>query len=273
MRKGEIMKFKFNLFCKAFLLSFIAFGLIAAIIIANLYLDANAVNPKVAESNVLIGITDNNNLLSLVIVNFAPETKSIAFLPIPDNVWIKNGIILQDLYDKHNISSLKSSLEDISGARINRYLLFSVDSLAELINEMGTFTLNAQYPFEHKGSIKAGSLQLDGELTKAMFLYDGYDMTNVSFSNIGFSYLNTFLATFAKPTHIQALTNILTSKSFLRKIHTDISKNEMNDYCELLSLYNSFSQRTIEINGTYNRTSSSTYFIPHNQQTDKNIFK
>lgn len=267
------MKIKFNLFSKSFLLSFITFGLIAAIIIANLYLDANAVNPKVEESNVLIGVTDNNKLLSMTIINFVPDTNSISFLPIPDNVWIKNGIILQDLYDNHNISPLKSSLEDIIGAKINRYILFSLDSLAELNNEMGTFTLNAQYPFEHKGSIKAGSLQLDGELTKAMFLYDGYDMTNVSFSNIGFSYLNTFLATFAKPTHIQALTNILTSKSFLRKTDTNINKNEIKDYCELVSLYSSFSHRTIEINGTYNRTSSSTYFIPHNQQTDKNIFK
>jgi hypothetical protein len=119
-----------------------------------------------------------------------------------------------------------------------------------------------------------GTLNLNGELLKSMFLYSGYDVTKVSISNIGFSYLTSFLNTYAKPYHIEKLSNILTTKSFLRDIHTDLKKKEIKLYCELLSQFSSMAQRTLELSGKYDtQPYSSTYFIPDNPNLNKNIFK
>ena len=268
------MKFNKKLYFKTFLLAFLILGLLSSIIITSLYLDANSVDPISQESTVLLGITNNNKLLSLCVMNFDPINNSISYLPIPDNVWIDNGVVLQNQYNKRNISDLESSIEQLIGTKINRYVLFSIDDILKLNNKMGQFSMTAQYPFEHNGQIKAGTLYMDGELTKSMFAYSGYDMAKVSISNIGFAYLKTFLSTFAKPSQIQELTDTISSNSFLRGAHTNLNKKEMKAYCELLSKYSLFSQRIIEINGKYDtQPYSSTYFIPDNPKSDKNIFK
>ena len=266
------MKIKFNLFSKSFLLSFLTFGLIAAIIITSLYLDANAIDPKNEETNMLVGITDENGILSICVLNFNPSSNSISFLPVPDNVWLENGIVLQNSYKTYDITNFKYSLEALIGTKINRYLLLSVDSVAEINDKMGAFDYQVQYPFAHDNEIQTGFLHIYGDMTKSMFSYN-YDFSKVSVSKIAFTYLNTFLATYAKPSHIQKLSDLLSSQSFISKTHTNLSKNEIKTYCEIFSQYSSFNNKTIELNGTYNQASSSIYFIPENTKSDKNIFK
>ena len=267
------MRIKNNLFSKSFLFSFVAFALLATVIITSLYLDETAVDPKNKESNILIGLSEDNNILSLCVVHLDPKSNSIDFLPIPDNVWIENGVVLQKLYEKRNINNLENAIESIIGAKIDRYLVFTVDTIAELNNEMGVFDYQVQYPFVYKNETKAGYLHIDGNLTKAMFRYQGYDFLNASLSKIGYSYMNTFLSIYTKHNHIQKLTDIISSNSFLKKAHTNLKKNEMKEYCNILSQYSTLSQRTLELSGTYNQASSSTYFIPDNPKSEKNIFK
>ena len=268
------MKFNKKLFYKTFLLAFLTFGILSAIIITSLYVDANAVDPLNEETTILLGITDNDKVLSLCIMNFDPQNNTISFLPIPDNVWIDNSVVLQNQYHKRNISDLESSIEKLIGTKINRYMLFSTDNLSKLNNQMGQFSIIAQYQFEHNGETKAGTLNMDGELVKSMFSYSGYDMTKVSISNIGFAYLKTFLATYAKPSHIQKLSEELSNRSFLRSTHTNLDKKEVKAYCELLSQLSLVSQKTIQLPGKYDtQPYSSTYFIPENPQSNKNIFK
>ena len=266
------MKIKFNLFSKSFLLSFLTFGLIAAVIITSLYLDANAIDPKNEETNILLGITDENGILSICVINFNPSSNAISFLSVPDNVWMENGTVLQNLYKTYDISNFKNSLEALIGAKINRYLLLSVDSVAEINDKMGAFDYQVQYPFSYDNEIQTGFLHMNGDMTKSMFYYD-YDLSKVSVSKIAFTYFNTFLATYAKPSHIQKLSDYLSSQSFIAKSHTNLTKNEIKTYCEIFSQYGSFNHKTVELNGTYNQASSSIYFIPDNTKSDKNIFK
>lgn len=268
------MKFNKKLFFKTFLLAFLTFGVLSVIIITSLYIDANAIDPLNEETTVLVGVTEKDILLSLCIINFDPENNTISYLPIPDNVWIDNSVVLQDQYNKRSISNLKNSLETLIGTKINRYILFSTDNLAALNNHMGQFPMNVQYQFEHNGEMKAGTLHMDGELVKSMFTYSKYDMTKVSMSDIGFAYLKTFLATFAKPSHIVKLSDIASDKSFIRDTNTNLSKKEILSYCQLLSQYTLIYQRTIELSGKYDtQPYSSTYFIPDTPQANKNIFK
>ncbi len=267
------MKIKINLFNKSFLLSLLAFGLLAAIIITSLYLDTNAIDPQNKESNLLIGVTENDTILSLCVLNLNPKENTINFLPIPDNVWIDSGEILQGLYKKSNISSLKKTIEGLIGAKINRYLLLNIDTVSEINNQMGMFDYQVQFPFVHNNETKSGYLQINGDLVKTMFTYKGYDFRNVSLSKIGLSYLNTFIATYTKPEHIQKLTQIMSSNDFIKASHTNLDKKEITSYFEFLSKYSQFIKNTIELLGTYNQAASSTYFIPENTKSDKNIFK
>ena len=268
------MKINFKLFSKTFLLAFLAFAVISGIIITSLYLDADAVDPLNKESNVLIGLTNDDSLLSLCILNFDPQNNSIKFLPIPDNVWIENGIVLQSLYKKHSISNLKISIETLIGAKINRYMILSMDDIVDLNNDMGQFSMTSPYPFEHNGEPKSGTLNINGEILRSMFTYSGYDMTQVSISNIGYSYLKTFIDIYTKPTHIGRLTETISDKSFINTIHTNIKRKEMEAYCNLLTNYSLMAPKKIEISGKYDtQPYSSTYFIPDNPKPEQNIFK
>ena len=268
------MKIKRKLFCKSFLLAFLVLSVLSAIIITSLYLNKNAIDPLHKESTILVGITDDNRVLSLCIIKFNPQNKTVTYLPIPDNVWTENGTVLQNQYNDRNISYLKSSIEELISTKINRYIMFSVDNLSEINNQMGYFTMNAQYSFEHKGELKAGTLHMDGELVSSMFLYSKYDMTKVSMSNIGFAYLKSFLATYGRPTYIEKLSDIISKRSFLRNTHTNISKKEMKAYCELLSQYTQMTVKTVELSGKYDtQPYSNIYFFPDTTEVNKNLLK
>ena len=268
------MKIKRKLFCKSFLLAFLVLSVLSAIIITSLYLNKNAIDPLNKESIILVGITDNNEVLSLCIIKFNPQNRTVTYLPIPDNVWTENGTVLQSQYNNRNISYLKSSIEELISTKINRYIIFSVDNLSEINSQMGYFTMNAQYSFEHKGELKAGTLHMDGELVSSMFLYSKYDMTKVSMSNIGFAYLKSFLATYGRPTYIEKLSDTISKRSFLRNTHTNISKKEMKAYCELLSQYTQMTVKTVELSGKYDtQPYSNIYFFPDTTEVNKNLLK
>ena len=64
------MKFNKKIFYKTFLLAFLTFGVLSAIILTSLYIDANAIDPLNEETTVLLGITNNDKVLSLCVVNF-----------------------------------------------------------------------------------------------------------------------------------------------------------------------------------------------------------
>ena len=268
------MKFNKKIFYKTFLLAFLTFGVLSAIILTSLYVDANTIDPLNEETTVLLGITNNDKVLSLCVVNFDVQNNTVSFLPIPDNVWVDNSAVLQNQYTKRNTSNLISSLEKLIGTKINRYMLFSIDSLIKLNDQMGQFSMIAPYQFEHNGEMKSGTLNMNGELLKSMFAYSGYDMTQASISNIGFTYLKTFLATFAKPTHLPKLTEQLSNKSFLKSTHTNFDKKEIKMYSDLISNISLMSQKTVQLSGKFDiQPYSSSYFIPDNPQPNKNIFK
>ena len=268
------MKFNKKIFYKTFLLAFLTFGVLSTIILTSLYVDANAVDPLNEETTVLLGVTDKDTVLSLCVVNFDVQNNTVSFLPIPDNVWVENSVVLQSQYNGRNASDLIISLEKLIGTRINRYMLFPIDTLSKLNNQMGQFSMIAQYQFEHEGEMKSGTLNMDGELLKSMFSYSNYDMTQVKISNIGFAYLKTFLATYAKPIHLQKLSDELSNKAFLRSTLTNFDKKEIKIYCELISNISLMSQSHIQLAGEYDiQPYSSSYFIPDNPQPNKNIFK
>ena len=78
------MKVKSNLFLKSFAISFLIFFLIAAIVLTNLYMTRIAVDPENRESNILIGLTHNGEVVSLALLHCDPKDKTVTFLAIPD---------------------------------------------------------------------------------------------------------------------------------------------------------------------------------------------
>ncbi len=267
------MKLKLKLFFKSFLLSFVVFALLSGIIIGNMYMDLNSVEPSSKESTVLLGLTHQDKVICLTVVNMAPEKNSITFLPIPDNTLLNNNALLQELYDPSKTDSIVNAIEGLIGTNINRHIFFSADAVATLVNNVGTFKFLIPSPFNYNGSVHGGTCNMNGELAKAMFTYEDYDKKEFSYSEMGKSFLINFLSEQVNSKNANKITNTFSDKSFSTLINTDISVSEMNEYVDYLSDYSSLSHKSAELKGIYQTTSKSKYFMPDEINTDKNIFK
>lgn len=267
------MKFHSKVFYKSFFISMAVFAIIATIIVASFYSEAIAIEPTQRESNVLMGISHGGKIISLLVLNCNPKSNTIAFLPIPDNTLLSDGDVLQNQYSPTRIKNMVNSVEELIGARINRYIIFSTDALAAITNSVGKFDYLIPYKFIYNNYEHSGPSYMDGELSKAMFTYTGYDMTKVSISEIGNSYLHSFLSKHATPNGSLKLAEAINSKDVRKLMQTNISQDEMDEYCKFLSNYSSLTHKPVELDGNTHLTSSKLYFTPTTFKSDKNIFK
>lgn len=267
------MKIKSDLFYKSFFISLIAFALIAAIIICNLYITRIAIEPDQRESNILIGLTHNGKLLSMALIHCNPKHDSITILPIPDNTLLSNGEILQNQYKSGYAVSLIDSIEDLTGAIVHRYIFLSVNAVASIVNTLGRFEYLIRYPFIYSNSECSGNTYMTGDLAKSMFLYESYDMTQTSISNIGESFLKNFLASFGNVNDIAKLNTCLNSTEVRINSKTNLNQDEMEKYCNFLARFSALNQSSASIKGETMATSSSLYFRPEQNKATKNIFK
>lgn len=268
------MKIQFKLFIKSFLLSFIILSIVSAIIITSIYIDKSSIDPTEKESLILLGLTNNERVISLTMMHFDPKENEIKFLPVPDNTWINDNTILQDLYSNSDLEPLISNIELLTGARINRYLFLSVDALSSLTQRMGkiSFYISNKFVNETNGSSYHGMCDLNGELVKTMFTYSGYDLSVVSISDISLSFLMTFLSESCSDLSISDLSNELLADSNSLHVSTNLSSKEIGKYCELLSSYQTLAHTTLNLRGETHTNKSSKYFIPEKLTSDQNIF-
>ena len=267
------MKVNSDFFFKSFSISLIIFAIIAAIIIGNLYVNTVAIEPQKRDSNILIGITHNSELLSMTLVHCDPKDNSITLLPIPDNTIVSDGTVLQNLYESRKPTELIKFIQDMTGARVNRYIFFSTDTLSSLIESAGNFQYLVRYPFVHLGNEYSGNIYMTGELAKAMFTYSGYDMTKVSLSAIGESFLHNVLSSYSNFNDMQKFDNEIKAIFSGYRVNTNISDSEITEYCKFFSKFSSLEQLSVAIDGEYIATSSNLYFVPTQNKVNKNIFK
>ncbi len=267
------MKIKTQLFLKSFLLSFLLFALISSIIIASAYIEMVSLKPLEKESNILIGIIHEDQVISLAVLNFNPEKSEIAFVPIPDNTLVSENTILQDLYQNGNVKTIVGKVENLIGTNIDRYLLFSTEAIRELTNNVGKVNHYIPYKFIHEGTEFSGQSNLSGDTAYSMFTYSGYNLKEVSMSNMASSFLQSFLSNHANGTNIAKIKNSLSSNTVLKATNTNLTAEEIIAYCDYLADYSSLSHRFLELKGTTQTTSKSKYFTPDELFTTKNIFK
>lgn len=267
------MKLKFLTFARSFLLSFAAFAVIAAIIITSCYMDKIAFEPQTKESTVLLGLEDGGRIVSLLLVNFDTEHQIVSLCPIEDNTVTSGTTVLQNVYTEKKPSAMIELVRKLVGARIDRYALFSADAVASLTDEAGEFELLVPYAFEYRGELCSGYRKMTGEIAATMLFYDGYDMSAVSRSQIGLSYMRAFARIYSEtvsPTDFAALATGLMRSG---KIKTNMDEGEIYDYCAQLSHYSDYTQRSVSIEGTKQTASSNIFFIPASPVAGKNIFK
>ena len=132
------MKIKSNLFLKSFILAFVIFSLISGVIIASLYIDMISIEPNTKESTILIGLTNQDRLVSLMVMNFIPQENRMYYVSIPDNTFTEDKDTVQESY-KGSYESIKNDIENLIGTEIDRYFLMPIDALAKLTDEVGNF--------------------------------------------------------------------------------------------------------------------------------------
>ena len=276
------MKVKYQIFCKSFFLSFIIFAVIAGIVLTSFYVKVNKIDPVNNESNIMLGVVDNDKIVSLSVINLNPAEKTIKFLPIPDKTLLYNNdnVLLQDLYNKNNTQNLQNVVEKLIGAKIDRYLFISVDGVANLTNQMlakdnTQLLCQILYKFSYNGAEYSSYCTIDsGEVAKAMFLSSSYSSSeNVSFADVGIKFVQSLFSAYAKPSSAEKLANVLNSTELKNHINTNLNKKEINAYGDLLAKCDKYSLTVINISGKNISTSSSSYFVPDNINSDKNIFK
>lgn len=267
------MKIKSDVLFKSFVISLLVFAIIASVVISVSYVNTVAVDPDQRESNLLVGLTDNGKLLSIELLHCDPKEDCISFLSIPDNTMLESGNVLQSQYKFGDMQNLIFSVEDITGARVNRYIFISLDSLEHLVNDVGRFEYLIRYPFVYNGMEYSGNTYMTGELAKAMFLYDSYDMTTASMAAIGESFLYNFLSSHSNANDMYALKNSLKSLVISTYSNTNITEDELSKYCNFFLKFSGLDKHMIEIQGERMASSSSLYFIPAQYKATKNIFK
>jgi len=114
---------------------------------------------------------------------------------------------------------------------------------------------------------------MDGELSRAMFTYDGYDMMNVSLATIGESFLQNFLSKHANNASIDKLIEAVTTTNTGLRSGTNLTDDEIVEYCSFFANFSTLNQRSVSIIGEIRTTSSNKFFYPSEYKTDKNIFK
>lgn len=267
------MKITSKIFYRSFILSFAIFALVAAIILVSLYIDKTSVDPTKKESNVLVGVVNGGKIFSLCVVNCDPEDDTFTFLPIPDNTMIPENTSLQNMYYSGKLNDMINAIEDMIGARIDRHILFTVSSLTALTEKVGGFEYLIPYKFVHNDHENSGQTFMTSELTYAMFNYDGYDMTQVSLSDIGDSYLRSFLTKHGNSNALNKLLSAISDDKVTSGLITNISSDEMEEYCILISEYSNMIHNGLKIAGEYHTTNENIYFLPLDLKVDKNIFK
>lgn len=266
------MKVKSNLFLKSFAISFLIFFLIAAIVLTNLYMTRIAVDPENRESNILIGLTHNGEVVSLALLHCDPKDKTVTFLAIPDNTMLANGSVLQNMYQPGDPGLIIDGVEDITGAYVNRYVIFSMDAVVSMVNEVGKFEYLIRYPFTFNGTEYSGTTYMTGDLAKAMLTYKNYDMSSVSLAKIGETFLTNFISSNSNKSSMDALDKLMKSMARI-DLKTNLSDKEMTQYFNFFATFSTMQQKIVSIEGKTEATSSSLYFIPANYKATKNIFK
>ena len=268
------MKINFRLLIKSFLLSFIILSIVSAIIITSVYMDRTNIDPAVDESLVLLGLINEEKAISLTLMHFNPKGNEIKFLPIPDNTWMNDNCILQDLYSTDNLDPLITNIDLLTGAKIDRYLFLSVDALSDITDRMGkiSFYISNKFVNDDSGSSYHGMCDMNGELVKTMFTYRGYDHSVVSMSDISLSFLMTFLSESCSQASISHLESEFLSRANSSDIISNISSKEIGKYCELLSSYQTQTHTQLNLRGETHINKSSKYFIPEKINSNQNIF-
>lgn len=268
------MKIRSRLFLKSFLLSLVVFVLLAGIIITSLYMDKTALLPTQRETTTLVGITDGDSLISLMLINAVPETSELTLLPIPDNT-IVMGKILQDQYSHGEPDTVLKYVSGMIGRSIDRYLIISSDALEDAVNTAGTFTYFIQYQFTHSGKAYGGRYtQMNGELVRSMLTYNGYDKKTVSTSELCADFFKSFMSTYANAARLEQICDILTDSISKGSTDTDFSDAELSEYLELLSKYSSFTCNELTLGGKLDTSSSErNYFIPETLDSSVDVFK
>ena len=267
------MKIQSNLFWKSFLISFAVFALLAGIIVASVYIDSISVDPMKKESNVLLGIQEDGEIIALMVLHLDPKNSVVSFLQIPDNTLLSDGRVLQKLYQRNKAIELIEAIEDLIGTDIHRYAVFSTDAVCDITNGVGKIEYLIPYKFIYNDFEHSGQTYMYGELAKAMFTYGDYDMTKVSMSYIADSYLHSFLSKHANSATVNKLAATLTDKGIFSGIDTNLDEKEISEYCAFLAKYSSLTQKNVAIEGTMNIASTNRYFTPNVYKTDKNIFE
>ncbi len=266
------MKVKSDVLYKSFFISLIAFAIIAAIILGGLYFDRIAVDPTQRSSNILVGLTDGNDIISLTFIHCDPKNNSLSFLPVPDNTMLQDGRILQEFYSIARPSELIRSLENLTGAVVNRYIFFTVDAMAELVDSLGKFEYLIRYPFTYNGNENSGNANMNGELAKAMFTYKSYDRSKVSMSHIAEAFIQSFLSKHGNASNINKMADSIVKSASKYRVNTDLTDEEIYAYCSLFSSFSQFAKHSVALEGETKTGSSNQYFVP-DYTKNKNIFK
>jgi hypothetical protein len=237
------------------------------------------IDPINNETNIILGVVNDDKIVSISVINFSPGEKTVKLVPIPDKTLLYD-VVLQDLYNRNDTRNLQESIQNLIGTEVNRYLFISTDGIERFTNQMlaqesTQLLCQILYKFSYNGAEYSSYSTVDsGEVSKAMFLESSYGTAeNVSFSDIGIKFLQALFNAYAKPSSAEKLVNVLSSSELKNYLNTNLTKKEIVAYGDLLANCNKYSLTVINISGKNSSTSSSSYFVPDNINSDKNIFK
>ncbi len=230
--------------------------------------------PEYPESflDILIVGTHSKLTDTIMLATLNPIQKTITFLSVPRDFYI-NGRKINEVYSRYGIEKLKEHIYDITGVKIDKYVVVDLEAFSQAVDLLGGITVNVEkdlYDLQYPGtnnsyitfSISKGEHELDGD-TALKYARSRHSTSDFDRAKRQQQILQAMLNAFQ---NFRPLENIQKSiemvSSLSEKVNTDI------DPLSALAYFRLYQNFTLE---TGNVLSTSNYLYSTLSQTGQYI--
>ena len=216
----------------------------------------NISKTKKTEINALVVGVNDNLSDTMIYVKYNVENGKVAMMSIPRDTYVTNeyciGHKLNAIYRGKNIVPLVEEIQDLTGVKIDYYLVFKADMLISMVDALGGVEVNVPFDMKYDDptqnlhiNIKKGTQVLNGKDAEGFVRFRhnndftvGYAMGDLDRTEVQQEFIKQFIKTVLDPSNISKIPTLIniaqentdtnvTVREALKYV-TDVTKIDVN---------------------------------------------
>lgn len=216
----------------------------------------NTSKSKKTEINALVVGVNDNLSDTMIYVKYNVENGKVAMMSIPRDTYVTNeyciGHKLNAIYRGKNIVPLVEEIQDLTGVKIDYYLVFKADMLISMVDALGGVEVNVPFDMKYDDptqnlhiNIKKGTQVLNGKDAEGFVRFRhnndftvGYAMGDLDRTEVQQEFIKQFIKTVLDPSNISKIPTLIniaqentdtnvTVREALKYV-TDVTKVDVN---------------------------------------------